>query len=820
MMLALMFLYSGRGYAQGDVIFFSESPNNQYYDYSFGFDTGNCFLETTGPTGDKFPVDSNHPYQGTHSLRLHWRSSSIGDWGIAVASVDWVAYDLTQYDSITYFINASQAIAPVDLPDMALEDINNHKSSRVWIGNYFSGVDNDSITWQKVSIPISAFHPGPENADFTHIKTIYHYKRTADNVDHLVWVDEIRAVQAMGGGGTLPNPPQGVAAQGYDSRIDLRWRFNPDPNIFGYHVYRSALPGGNFTRLTSSPHQVHLYSDFFGQNNQTYYYYITTVNYALEESSPSDTVSATSAAMTDDELLTSVQEAAFRYFYDYGHPVSGLARERLGSGDVCTSGGTGFGVMSLIVGSERGFISRDSAAARTLKIIRFLQDTASRYHGAWSHWINGATGETIPFSQFDDGGDLVETAYLIQGLLTARQYYQQTNPVETEIRDRIDQLWQEVEWDWYRRYPNGNVLYWHWSPNFGWLINLPIRGYNEAHIVYLLAVASPTHGIPPLLYHQGWARSGAYPYLNGNDFYGYHQWVGVDYGGPLFFTHYSYMGFDPRDKADYYANYFENSKNISLINRTYCINNPQNHTGYDSLSWGLTASDDPWGYSAHAPFSNDNGTITPTAALSAMPYLPEESMATLNYFYHTLGASLWGEFGFKDAFNPDQNWYAASYIAIDQGPIVVMIENYRTQLCWNLFMANPEIQPMLTALGFTPTRIKDTGGLAPNQFALFQNYPNPFNPETAISYRISIVSSVDLSIYTVLGQKVRTLVKEHKAAGRYTVQWDGRDDRGGAVASGVYFYRLGVTPLPGKSSNTPGHGRKQYVFTRKMLLVR
>lgn len=500
-----------------------------------------------------------------------------------------------------------------------------------------------------------------------------------------------------------PPAPDDVIAVGHDSRIDLRWSFDTNPDLEGYNIYRAESEDGPFTRINRSVHKASVYSDFFGVNDRTHYYYVTSV--AIREggeSEPSNVAWATSYAMTDEQLLTSVQEAVFRYFWDYGHPVSGLTREGYGFGhntDICTSGGTGMGLMAICIGAERGFVTRAEAAGRVLLILTFLDEEAARFHGAWSHWIHGATGATKPFSQYDDGGDLVETAFLVQGMLTARQYFNDVNdPVETEIRDRATKMWEEVEWSWYRRYARSDVLYWHWSPNHGWQMDHPIRGYDECMITYLLAIASPTYPIPASSYYRGWA--GLPHYVNGDTYYGYEQWVGPEKGGPLFFTHYSFLGFDPRDKSDGFCNYFENSRNISLIHRAYCAENPRGWEGYSELVWGLTASFNPWGYSAHSP-TNDNGTIAPTAALSAMPYVPEESLATLKHLYHTYGGDLWGPFGFFDAFNPTQDWVAPGYVAIDQAPILIMIENYRSQLCWNLFMANPEIQPMLDAIGWT-----------------------------------------------------------------------------------------------------------------------
>lgn len=400
--------------------------------------------------------------------------------------------------------------------------------------------------------------------------------------------------------------------------------------------------------------------------------------------------------LTDDELLTKIQEATFRYFWDFAHPVSGLARERNTSGDVVTTGGSGFGVMAILVGIERGFISREEGIERLETIIGFLKNTADRFHGVWPHWLNGTTGKTIPFSTKDNGADLVETAFMAQGLIAVRQYLNPDHSTEKNLIDEINTLLDEIEWNWFTR-DGQDVLYWHWSPDYGWDMNMPIRGYNEALIVYVLAASSKNYAIKADVYHKGWATSGSIK--NGNEYYGYLLPVGYDFGGPLFFAHYSFLGLDPRQLSDAYADYWTQNRNHTLINRAYCISNPAQYVGYSSASWGLTASDTPNGYSAHSP-TNDRGTITPTAAISSLPYTPEESLEAIRHFYYVLGDKLWGEYGFYDAFNPSQSWWASSYLAIDQGPIVVMIENYRTALIWNLFMSAPEVKNALDVLGF------------------------------------------------------------------------------------------------------------------------
>ncbi len=404
-------------------------------------------------------------------------------------------------------------------------------------------------------------------------------------------------------------------------------------------------------------------------------------------------------AITDDSLLTLVQKRTFRYFWDYAHPVSGLARERLGSGNIVTSGGSGFGLMAILVGIERGFITRQQGYERLSKTANFLiSGSTDRFHGAYPHWLDGSTGKVYPFSLKDNGGDLVETAFLMQGLLTVKEYFKNGSVQEKALCDTIQKIYENVDWTWYRR-DNQNKLYWHWSPSYNWDINMPVSGYNEALIVYILAAASPAHAIPKVVYDEGWARNGSYPMKNGKSFYNILLPLGYDYGGPLFFAHYSFLGLDPRNLSDQYAGYFVQNVAHSRINYQYCVANPKNYSGYGASCWGLTASDIQSGYSASSP-TNDLGVIAPTAALSSMPYTPSESIAALKFFYYILGDKIWGEYGFYDSFNLSTLWFADSYLAIDQGPVICMIENYRSGFLWDLFMSSAEVQNGLNKLGF------------------------------------------------------------------------------------------------------------------------
>ena len=399
-------------------------------------------------------------------------------------------------------------------------------------------------------------------------------------------------------------------------------------------------------------------------------------------------------------MLDKVQQQTFKYFWDFGHPISGMARERNTGDEVVTTGGTGFGVMAIVTAVSRGIITRADAAARVLKISNFLLNNCTRYHGAFAHWVNGATGTTIPFSTNDNGGDLVETSLLLQGLITARQYFSTANATETDVRNKINTIYSGVEWNWYRQ-NNQNVLYWHWSIDKGWNINQQISGWNEALIVYTLAASSPlaVNRIPAIVYRNGWARNGAM--VNNNTYFGFQLPLGPALGGPLFLSQYSFLGINPNGLNDAYADYKKQVTNHTKINFEYCRSNPKGWYFYSNLCWGLTASDVPNGYNANEPGNNDIGVITPTAAISSIPFTPVESMNALKFFYYKLGDKLWGQYGFYDAFKLSDPWFASSNLAIDQGPIIVMIENYRTGLLWNLFTSAPEVKAGMLSLGFS-----------------------------------------------------------------------------------------------------------------------
>lgn len=500
--------------------------------------------------------------------------------------------------------------------------------------------------------------------------------------------------------------PDHFTAKGYDSHVELRW---PDlKNAVSYRLYAATDSAYQLRTETKNNYYLDFVTDL-GRNISLKYKLVPVNRKGKELTSETVEAKASIHDFTDEELMNMVQKYTFRYFWNFGRADLGMAREHDNhpDGDIVTIGGSGFGVMALMVGVKHGWITREQAVDRLLNLTKFLK-TTDRFHGMWAHWYNADTQKAYHFSKYDDGGDIVESSFMMEGLLAARRFFNHSTPKEKFLQQQITDLWKSMDWNFYTR--GQDVLYWHWSPNYGWKMNHPIHGYNECLITYILAASSPDHAISPEVYHKGWAGNNWDTFANNSTYYGMmlplgnRKWM----GGPLFFAHYSYMGLDPKGLRDRYANYWQQNKRQTLINRAYCIDNPYGWKGYGPDFWGLTAGDKvPDGYTAHAPgFERDLGTITPTAALSSMPYTPKESMEVLKNLYRNYGKYLFGPFGFYDGINlsvgnKPEDHVRKTYLAIDQGPIVVMIENYRSGLVWNSFMKNEDVLKGLKRLDFT-----------------------------------------------------------------------------------------------------------------------
>ena len=700
-------------------VIFDNSITSDYYYYSTG---RSVFPSTVELVSGALPVEKKNFFSPPNALRLQWRSLPGGSWETEVRVVS-MRNRPTNFvgDTLYMWCYSPEGIPAADLPAVQLEDEQHDFTAPLKL----DGIAGDlpAKHWVQIRLPLSGFETAsihPFQARQLH--SIYFSQSEADNTPRTLIIDEIKIDDRSAASPVSPEirrgpgAPQNIQAKGYDRHVDITWDQVADNYLQSYVVYRS-LDKHRFQPIGIQSADINRYTDFIGRSGVHALYRVKAVDRSYRQSPFSSIVSTATRELSDDELLTMLQEACFRYYWEGAHTNAGATLENIPGDDrIVATGATGFGVMALIVGVDRGFITREQGIERMQKLLDFLEK-APRYHGAWSHFLNGYTAETmLVFGMFDNGGDLVETSFLMEGLLAARQYFKGESEPEQNIYQRITKLWETVEWDWYRHSAEDNALLWHWSPQWSWYIDHRLTGFNETMITYLLAIASPTHGVPAKLYYSGWAgqspaavayRSGwsgtdaGDHYLNGQTYYGIKLAVGAGTGGPLFFTQYSYMGFDPRGIHDRYTDYFENNRDIALIDLAYCEANPGHFAGYGPDDWGLTASDDQLGYLAHSPqLASDNGTITPTGALSSFPYTPEASMAALKFFYRELGDRLWGVYGPHDAFNLTRNWFSPVYMGLDQAPIVVMVENYRTGLIWKMFMSNPEIQPMLDKIGF------------------------------------------------------------------------------------------------------------------------
>ena len=690
-----------------DYMFFENSlMPGPYFFSAASYSEGSYIKNING----KLPVCESASFTAPNSLELNFTNGD-GSWEASISFERIRGNDFHKKSgSLAFWFHAEDtdsdlypkvALGFREIQSRAGNNDSVRRSDNLSMDRYIGNTEQDG--WKYVRIPFKDF------GDFESLPGMVIFTNSEQPGRGRILIDQVELLPDLQP--AVTGEPAGLSAEGYEMHVDLTWAHVQDPGVKYIKIYRSE-DQIHFKPVGIQRSYLDRYADYTGESGKTWYYRISLVDYQYNETSMSGTAEASTRSFTDEELLDMVQEASFRYYWEGAEPLSGLARENIpGRKNMVATGASGFGIMAIIVGAERGFITRAQGVQRMKRICDFLSK-CDKYHGALSHFIDGTSGKTIPFfGERDNGGDLVETSFLFQGLLAARTYFDQENTDEAEIREAITRLWEAVEWSWYDREKAGKYLTWHWSPDQEWIIDHKLIGWNETMITYILAIASPTHPVDVSMYYKGWAsqeeRALEYrkawgktddgsEYANGKYYHGVKLDVGVANGGPLFFTHYSFMGLDPHELTDRYINYFENNTNIALINWRYCTENPNNRRGFSEAFWGLTASDGPWGYRALEPVKEkENGTMAPTGALASFPYTPEQSMAALKNMYRNHGKYLWGEFGFRDAVNQDVNWQAKIFMGLNQAPVTVMIENYRTGLIWDLFMKNKEIASAL-----------------------------------------------------------------------------------------------------------------------------
>jgi hypothetical protein len=674
-------------------VFFENSLSPQNYFYSFGKVSYPSSLELID---DRLPIETDSFISAPNALRLSWTSQPEGGWSAEIHLYAWRNRNVEFPGHFLWiWMCAPGGLKARELPRVTLRDQANNFSYPIETASFASNLPPGK--WVRLRIPLDAFRSASVHPfEVHHLNAIVLTQSVADGAAHTLLLDDIRIEDAPHAA-HAPPATQNVQAKGYERHVDVTWSPVEDAGLAQYVVYRSKN-GGPFEPIGAQRPGVNRFCDYIGDPHATASYRVTARTSSLLESAASAPATASTHPMTDDELLTMVQEASFRYYWEAAEPHSGMARESTpGNDDIIALGASGFGVMAIVVGTERGFITRPQAIDRLLQITAFLEK-ADRFHGVWPHFLSGSTGHVLPvFDMYDNGADLVETSFLMEGLLTARQYFKADGAQGKELYDRITRLWQGVEWNWFASMPTHDALWWHWSPAYSFYIANRLTGWNEVMITYLEAIASPTHSIPANDYYTGWTGSSVgTPYANDATYFGIKPAVGGGTGGPLFFTHYSYMGFDPHVFSDRFTNYFDHNRSQALINQAYCMHDPNHWKGYGANTWGLTAVDGPDGYVPYEPTEQlDDGTIAPTGAIASMAYTPEQSMLALRHFYRDLGAQIWSIYGFRDSFNLQKNWYSGITMGLNQAPMAVMIENYRSGVIWKSYMANPEIQPMV-----------------------------------------------------------------------------------------------------------------------------
>lgn len=779
------------GQVKPDILVFDEDDpgSSGYYDASYGtFGTGST-LTLGGFDGHKMLIDSTHYYTGSVGGFLQWISVNGGSWDLFVASPSWATRDASGYDSLVFYLNGSAAIGPGGLPQVGMQSSTNQSTSRVKMGGYLaSGLDADSATWQRVAIPLAAFQPYG-NFVLSSFKAIWFSQDTADNAQHTVWLDNVRIVGLKDT--TVPGRPKNLVVRSGDQSVVLHWDPNPEAGIQGYNLYMSSSPGGPFMKRNGSPLQTLSYADVTVSNGVPYYYMLRTVGGSFIEGPPSDTVVATPQVFTSDSIfLDYVQRTAIDYFWYEANPSNGMIRDRSATYAPASIAAVGFGLTAICVGVDRGWIPRVAARDRVLTALRTFwegpQGPATSgtigYKGWFYHFLDMNTATRMV--SWNPELSSIDTGLLLAGILDARQYFTGSDTAEARIRSLADSIYNRIDWEWMR---NGDAsLTMGWMPSSGFL---PYRwiGYDEGMILYILAIGANQNAIPGSSW-DAWTSG-----YNWQTYYGYSYVIFP----PLFGHQYSHCWVDFRNIADAYmvakgSTYFENSRRATLAQQQYCIQNPGSF-GYSATLWGLTAGDEPGfppynGYNAHGapPAQNDNGTISPSAAGGSIAFAPEICVPTLRNMYDQYRSTIWTGYGFCDAFNTYASWWDTDVLGIDQGPIAIMIENYRTGAVWKRFMQSAEIQRGLDLAGFTPVvGVTANPVQQPRTLSLSQNFPNPFNPSTTIRFQLPATGLVTLKVFDVLGRDVATLISEVRHAGRYQVSWNAR-----GFSSGVYFARL------------------------------
>ena len=701
--IATLFLAeNGRAQTRPDIVVFEEDDliGVGYYDSSVPVITPPSQLTTVvSPYGGKLPILTNQAFTGTQSGLLQWTSAPGGNWMVFIACPGFQAHDITGYSNVVLFVNGPQSIPATNLPQVGLESTTSQRTAAVNLGAFLShGLDGDTNTWQKAVVPLAAFQPYGQFS-LAQFKDVFFSQGAADNVTRTMWLDNMRITDEY-----IPSAPGSLVARAGDRNVILHWSPNPEADVADYNVYRSSFTNGPFGLLNPQPDLLSRFTDFGVTNGQPYFYLVRAFNGAWVESSNSIVVSALPHSFASDtEFLDYLQQVTFDYFWYEANPTNGLVRDRSEPLSAISVAAVGFELTGIGIAIDHGWISRDQGRQRVLTALRTFwngpQGTNTTGMIGYKGWFYHMLGLNTATRDGQSELSSIDSALLLAGVLYVRQYFNANQSDEAEIRSLASAIFNRVDWQWMAN--GGNSLTMGWLPESGFLSWRWI-GYDEGMVLYIMGLGAATNPLPAVQW-SSWT-SGYVWHTN----YGYAY---VEFP-PLFGHQYSHCWVDFRHIGDAYMNsrsssYFENSRRATLAQQAYCVANPGGFAGYGSSVWGLTACDGP-GYGSYAgytargapPAQNDDGTIAPTAVGGSLPFAPEICLPTLRHFYDRFLTNVWCDYGFRDAFNLTANWWDPDVIGIDQGPILLMAENYRSQAVWQRFAQIPEIQRGLQAAGF------------------------------------------------------------------------------------------------------------------------
>lgn len=414
--------------------------------------------------------------------------------------------------------------------------------------------------------------------------------------------------------------------------------------------------------------------------------------HATEEERQVFPISIDPQTASEDQLLDLVERSAFGYFWNEANPQNGLIKDRCyafgpDQRKIASIAAVGFGLSAICVADKRGWVSREAAYERVYTTLKFFQRSAQKYNGFFFHYYEMDTGAPLHGCEISS----IDTGLLLAGILTVKNYYKGTE-VETMARTLLEQ----VNWQWMMN--NENYLSMAWFPGNRFLPHL-WRDYNEAIMLYFFGVGSPTYPIPASVW--GSIDREKFKYAGG-------EFVVAAGENSLFEHQYPQVWLDLRGLIDQNGvDYFDNSAAATIANRQWCLDNAKKYKTFAAGFWGLTACDGPNEYVVNgAPYGNCDGTVAPTAPIGSIPFTPELAIEQIRKYF-TLNERLWGKYGFVDAFNLDKDWFSSVYIGIDQGPIVLMIENHRTGMIWDLVRDDPMIRMSCDKMGFKKQEIPE-----------------------------------------------------------------------------------------------------------------